>query len=509
MSNDKKNTNAKDKPTGESKEVAVERNLTEIEVIDNILTEKLGNDVNAYRDLLTDTTVIGCWTQRQTALTKLERQVIPHDSDNPADVEAAEFIEAQLKRINIDAVLKAMHWGIYYGRSVGEVMWGIEDGKVVLNDIRVRDRALFKFDIDKSLIFTGNDSDEKMPAKKFWTFSTGGDTTDNPYGLGLAHFLFWAVLFKKSNIRFWLLGNEKMATSVPYITFDPRGEKKEVEERRKKAAKAVYDLKNGSGIAIPEGATVGLLKGISGTTDYETLSRYMDEAIALVTLGQVMTSQAVGGQYKAEVQDSVKDDIVKADADLLCASLNNTVVKWLTEWNFPNAKPPKVWLLTQDEIDQQATSATYANIAKLGYRPTIDTVQDTLGGEWEEIPTAASAPTTAEENNDKVEGEENNKDEKDFAEADGETLDIADQASADNVTDKLLHFSDRELGQLTKPEIATLLQINAETREQLADELLNKFPDLPFSEMESFLTKLLFIAGVAGEVEQGGNDGEA
>ena len=31
---------------------------------------------------------------------------------------------------------------------------------------------------------------------------------------------------------------------------------------------------------------------------------------------------------------------MKADADLLSASFNATIAKWLTEWNFPGAAPP-------------------------------------------------------------------------------------------------------------------------------------------------------------------------
>lgn len=377
----------KNKPTKPSQEIAIERNLTEIERIDTLLDAALNGDINEYRNLLIDTTVSGTWGQRQTALTRLERQVIPHDPDNPADVEAAEFIDAQLNRINFDRVLKAMHWGIYYGYGVAEAMFGIDGNKVVLNDLIVRDRGKFKFNAKHELVFIGNNTETVMPANKFWTFSAAGDTTDNPYGIGLAHFLYWPVLFKKSNIKFWLIGNEKMATSVPHVQYDSAA--KDPDSERQKALQAAIAIKNGSAIATAKGVLVELLKGASGAADYETLCRYMDEATAVIVLGQVMTSQAVGGQYKAEVQNEVKEDIVKSDADLLCDSLNNSVVKWLTEWNFPGANPPKVWLLTQDEIDQQAITAAFANMARLGYRPTIGYVKETLGGDWEPIPQAA------------------------------------------------------------------------------------------------------------------------
>lgn len=382
------------RPTAASKEVAVERNLTEIEQLDTLLTQRLGGDLNGYRDLLTDTTVTGAWAQRQTALTKLERQVLPHDPDNAADVEAAEFVAAQLQRLNFDAVLKAMHWGVFYGIAVGEVMWGIEDGRVVLDNVLVRDRAKFKYDIQRQLIYTGNGADEMMPLRKFWTFSAGGDTTDNPYGLGLAHFLYWPVLFKKSNVKFWLVGNEKAATSVPHGQYDPRSPTADADKQQLLAA--LTAIKNAAATVTPLGSTIELLKGEAGTTDYHKLCEYMDEAIALVILGQVMTSQAVGGQYKAEVQDEVKDDIVKADADLLCASFNATIAVWLTEWNFPNARPPKLWLRTEEAKDLQQLADTYAKLASLGYRPTQAQLEQDFGGAWEAMPQPSALPAPAD-----------------------------------------------------------------------------------------------------------------
>ena len=336
----------------------------------------------------------GAWAQRQTALTKLERQVLPHDPDNAADVEAAEFVAAQLQRLNFDAVLKAMHWGVFYGIAVGEVMWGIEDGRVVLDNVLVRDRAKFKYDIQRQLIYTGNGADEMMPLRKFWTFSAGGDTTDNPYGLGLAHFLYWPVLFKKSNVKFWLVGNEKAATSVPHGQYDPRSPTADADKQQLLAA--LTAIKNAAATVTPLGSTIELLKGEAGTTDYHKLCEYMDEAIALVILGQVMTSQAVGGQYKAEVQDEVKDDIVKADADLLCASFNATIAVWLTEWNFPNARPPKLWLRTEEAKDLQQLADTYAKLASLGYRPTQAQLEQDFGGAWEAMPQPSALPAPAD-----------------------------------------------------------------------------------------------------------------
>lgn len=495
-------------PTGSASEVAIESNLTELAIIDDILTNKLSGEVNGYRNLLTDTTVIGTWTQRQSGLVQMERQVIPADAENPADVEAAEFIKSQLENLCFDKVLKAMQWGVYYGYAVSEVMWDLIDGKVVIDDILVRDRGNFKFDKDKQLLFTANDKDQAMPDGKFWTYSAGGDTTDNPYGLGLAHYLFWAVLFKKSNIKFWLLGLEKAATTVPHVQYDPRS--KDPAAERAKALQAGIGIKNGSAIATAQGTTVELLKGISGTDDYETLCRYMDEAIALVVLGQVMTSTNTGGQYKAEVQNQVKEDIVKADADLICSSFNNSVIKWLCTWNFPNANPPKLWLLSKDEADQQKQTQAWANMAAVGYRPTLDTVEEVLGGTWEETNTqtnnnsnSSTAPNRAA--NDAT----NNAQAANFAEGDDTTNQVDD--FSDQLADEAAPITEDWIKQ-----IKALLD-DADSLESLRDELNTLASKLSFEdyvrvfEQANITAKLAGMASAIAEAkgdDAGEDDGE-
>ena len=472
------------KPKAYSTEVAIEGNLTELAIIDDILTNKLSGEINGYRNLLTDTTVFGTWTQRQAGLVQMERQVIPADANNTADVEAAEYIKAQLANICFDRVLKAMQWGVYYGYAVSEIMWTLIDGKVAIDDILVRDRGKFKFDKDKLLLFTGNDTEQAMPDGKFWTYSAGGDTTDNPYGLGLAHYLFWAVLFKKSNIKFWLLGLEKAATTVPHVQYDPRS--RDPDSERAKALQAGIGIKNGSAIATAQGTTVELLKGISGTDDYETLCRYMDEAIALVVLGQVMTSQAVGGQYKAEVQNQVKEDIVKADADLICSSFNNTVIKWLCEWNFPNANPPKLWLLAKDEADELKQTQAWRNMANVGYRPTIETVEATFGGTWEPVPS----------------GQEISQDDAStFAEADYEPSQIDDMAS--QLADEIAPIANEWMAQIKQAVD------DADSLEALRDELDRLATKLSFEDYARIFEEANISAKLAGmlSAREDGQDG--
>ena len=76
----------------------------------------------------------------------------------------------------------------------------------------------------------------------------------------------------------------------------------------------------------------------SGTADYKALQDQMDAVIQKVVLGQTASTQGTPGKMGNEnLQSDVRDDIIKADADLICESWNTGPAVWLTQWNFPGA----------------------------------------------------------------------------------------------------------------------------------------------------------------------------
>jgi hypothetical protein len=54
-----------------------------------------------------------------------------------------------------------------------------------------------------------------------------------------------------------------------------------------------------------------------------------------------MTTDDGSSLAQAKVHEGVMDEVVKSDSDLLSASFNEGPGRWLTEWNFPGAAPPK------------------------------------------------------------------------------------------------------------------------------------------------------------------------
>lgn len=361
---------------------------------DSVLNS-LGGNLLAYEEVLRDDQVMSTFQQRRLAVISTPWEIQP---GGPAlkDKKAAEFLTEMLNKIGFDKIIEKMLYGTFYGYSVGECMWAYDGTNITLDSIKVRKARRFRFAPDGQihmLTYSNMLPGEVMPPRKFWAFACGADNDDEPYGLGLAHWLYWPVFFKKNGIKLWLKFLDKFAQPTGVGKY-PRGSQ---QADISKLLGALQAISTDSAIAIPEGMAIELLEAArSGTVDYSTLYDKMNQAISKVVLGQMMTSEAVGGHNKAQVQMSVRQDLVRADADLICDSFRRTVAAWITEWNFPGAAVPKLRHIIEEPEDLKARAERDASLYSMGYRPTLKYVNDTYGGEWVDIgapkPGAPKAP---------------------------------------------------------------------------------------------------------------------
>jgi phage gp29-like protein len=348
---------------------------------DTILSGKGGGDFTIYREVMRDDTVKATLQQRRLAVVGADWTVEP-GGDDSASMAAAEALNEDLGEIRWDDITDQMLYGVFYGYAVAEIMWGVRNGRVAFDSIKVRDRARFRFGLSKALYLRDEMGNYKaMPDRKFWTLTTGADHGDNPYGLGLAHWLYWPVYFKRTDIKFWLVFLEKFGMPTAIGTL-PAGAASDPAQRAKMLA-ALRSISTDSAVVIPEGAEVQLLEATrSGTASYEDMKTAMDAAIAKIVLSQVMTTEAVGGQYKADIQGGVRDKVVKADADLVCESFNKGPVIWWTEYNFPGAIPPRVYRKTDPEENLGERAKRDQVIFSLGFEPTEQYIKEVYGDGW-------------------------------------------------------------------------------------------------------------------------------
>ena len=358
---------------------------------DSIVARR-GGRVGIYDELLRDDQIGPCFEQRRRAVVQSEWEVDPA-SESPADRAAAEDLREQLQRIRFDEITDQMLYALLYGYSVAEVIWGADGQRVTIDDIKVRDRERFRFDQRRNLqLFDpGTRKAIPMPERKFWTVSMGGDTSDNPYGRGLGHILYWPAFFKRNVIKFGMTYLDKFGspTAMGKIPNSMQDDEQQINE----VLSMLDSIQTDSAVTVPEDVQVELIEATrSGNAEYIPFINRMDSAMAKVILSQTMTTQDGSSRSQAEVHKEVRDEVVKADADIVTASFNQQIGKWLTEFNHPDAKPPQVWRKTEPPEDLESTAERDKKIISLGFEPTEEYIRETYGPGWRRKQQAPTRP---------------------------------------------------------------------------------------------------------------------
>jgi len=469
---------------------------------DTLLTRGGSLGLRLYDDIERDCHAYGILNKRKLAVIARPWQV-EEASAAAADVRAADLVRAQLEAIGVpdpdrsslalpigsasdfDVVCYQLLDALLKGYSVGEIMWDTDGSEVVAGEIRPRDPRRFSFDLASQLrLLTPQNplSGIPVPERKFVVHCWGAKD-GSPFGLGLGSRLFWPVFFKRQGITFWLKFLDKFGSPTAVGKY-PKGTPV---PDQKILLDALGAIAQDSGVTIPEGMIIELLEATrGGTVSYEAACRYMDEQMSFAVLGDAAGGKDSGGALAsaAILRNEVRLELVQADSDLLSATLNSTLVPWITQYNVPGARPPKVSRVVKASEDLKALSERDKNLFAIGFKPTLAHVQETYGGEWVERQPPDALPerrgTTA-----------NFADPGGFGRSGQEALDAAIRnlpgVSIDSAMQTLL-----------APAIAALQA--GETPDEAGDALLAAFPKLHSSALEELLARAIFVADVWGRL---------
>jgi phage gp29-like protein len=369
---------------------------------DTILQREGGQDLTLFDRLLDDDVAMSNLQQRRLAITSRDWEVTPGDDEDERSVKAAEDFKDMLDGVGFDRVTGGLHNAVWFGYAVGEAIWTtkVKDGRrlIWLDSIVVPDRRWFGFNHAGELRngFEG----EELPPNKFFTVRTGGTHDFAFYGLGLAHWVYWPVWFKRAVTRFWALFLEKLANPTVVAEFVEGMDEKE----KNALLSTLVAIGSESAVLVPPG-TAEQLKFMEAErsatgSPYKDFITEQNESIMRIVLGQPGTSKAtpqgVGGK-QAEVHADVKHEIIKADADLICEAINTTVARWVTRWNYgEDVAPPRVFRILDDEEDLNTTAERDVSLKSLGWERTDESFEQTYGEGYErkEQPEAKVDPLT-------------------------------------------------------------------------------------------------------------------
>lgn len=360
-----------------------------------LVSRGAGKGLKIYEELKRDAHAGAVLAKRKLAVTSRPWDVEPA-SESATDKKAAELVKDALETLRFNHIRKRLLEATLMGYAVGEVLWELRDGLVLPKNVLARKQQRFVFDLDGQLHLRTPQNmieGELMPPRKFIVHRRGADD-DNPYGMGIGGMLFWPVFFKRNTITFWLTFADKFGSPTALGKY-PNGSQ---DPEKNKLLAALQSISQDAGVIVPEGMTIELLEAArSGTIDtYEKLVRYMDEQMSKAVLGETMSTTAAStglGSNQAGVQNEVRLEVAQDDANELDETLNDTLVRWIVEFNMPGAGVPKLCTDFKEPEDLVQRATRDKTLFDMGWEPNEKYMLDTYGEGWtKKAPPPTPAP---------------------------------------------------------------------------------------------------------------------
>lgn len=308
---------------------------------------------------------------RKNAVTGLDFEIIPFGDDD-RDKEIADFIEEQLNGIEaFEDVETDLLDAIGKGFAVSEIMWGYDEGHVVVQEIKARHQKRFFWDtIDDSFKVRTQEAPEGvlLPSNKFILHKYKA-RSGHPSRAGILRVVSWMYLFKNYDLKDWVSFAEVYGLPLRLGKYQPGASDAD------KAALMQALIQIGADAAgiIPDGTTIDFIntEKTSSSDLYERLARYCDEQISKAVLGQTLTSDSGGGSYaQSKTHNEVRHDLTVADCKALASTLRRDLIRPLCIFNFGEDKRiPRIRFDCEESEDLTQTATILGTlIEKTGLR---------------------------------------------------------------------------------------------------------------------------------------------
>lgn len=378
-----------------------------VEPKDRILIEKGGNgsdSIELYLDLLTDNQVYAQWDRQMGEIISKDWFLEP-GGDTLEDKLALEYTEETLKSLSLnsrdydpvshsgilgsgqglDGLTRGLGLALITGISPAEIIWRESSDRTnsypEVDSVKLRDPRRFQFEADnQGNIFI------KLKTKKYWSDGVyvpprkfiihryWSVPSDDPYGNGVGRLLYYPVQWKRELLTLWLSIIDKYSNPTTVGTY----ERDITTEEQKEFDDALYNISRDMTISMPEGYKVDFISpNLSNVDLLSELEKVCNTYISKVISGEANTGeQNSEGSVKQTVSNSIRYMKAKSFSDLLSETLNNTLIKWIVNYRFPEAKPPKIW---RNFNDVESVITLLTQIKSLGFTTTEEYVENITG----------------------------------------------------------------------------------------------------------------------------------
>jgi phage gp29-like protein len=178
---------------------------------------------------------------------------------------------------------------------------------------------------------------------------------------------FWAVYLER-------FGSPLVRATVPRTTTP--AERKELED-------VISSIQQRTGLVIPEGVAIEFVEATrSGTASYREFIEEQKEAIAIVVLGQTLTTYvgSRGPQALGTVHERTKEEILAADAEAIATVVNEQIIRRLVDANYAGIERYPVWTWEMTDVrDLESFARVVVRLRNTGIRVPTEWVYRTFG----------------------------------------------------------------------------------------------------------------------------------
>ena len=350
--------------------------------------KRMGRDISAYREILSDSHVGGCVRRRKAAIKGLEWRITPTGNDR-VDAE----LNALFMRLPLNQIINQILDATLFGYQALEVMWENRNGLFLPAAIIGKPQEWFVFDDENRLMLRTKEArfGELVPEKKFLLATQQADYM-NPYGRADLALCFWAATFKKGGFKFWLEFAEKYGSPWLVGKYPRQAQTHEIDE----LLDSMEQMLGTAVAAIPEDSTIDLKESASkgaSSQVFDDFLRYCKSEIAIALLGQNQTTESDANRASATAGLEVTRDIRDDDASLV-EGVFNELLAWVCEMNFAVNTLPTFELYEQESIDKLQAERD-GLLANMGVQFTAQYLMRTYGFEQGDIVSPQTAQETA------------------------------------------------------------------------------------------------------------------
>lgn len=332
--------------------------------------------------------------------------------DSPKANEIAESVTRDiLKATWFKNMQKDLLDALAKGYSVCEIIWKSHEGRWIPEDVKWRDPRYFRYDREtmSRLVLDEAGSEVELLNDKF-IIHQPHLKSGHPLRSGLALPAAYYYLIKYSDVAGWAALAQVYGYPLRIGRYGRNASKQDKEVLRRALANLGRDV----GAIIPDAMKVEIINGITSTgniTLYKDLAEWVDKEISKLVLGQTMSTDAEGGQYKGDLHNEVRLEIRDSDADQLAATIQRDLIAPYVKFNFGLQKEnPKFVYQIEETEDIEVLCSAIEKLVPLGLKIRTDDMYSKLGltkpSDDDEIlePQAGGMPPMLEVNRSSIGG---------------------------------------------------------------------------------------------------------